>query len=55
MDDYRCLTCDARYCGLVCHSATPGYVYVAGRGWKNASTALVLEAKGYRVDWPVNA
>ena len=43
-DDDRCMTCDARYCGSVCNSNTPGYVYASGHGWVRQARAEELLA-----------
>lgn len=48
-DDYRCWTCDSRWCHGECEN--PGWVYVVGYGWASPEAASVLEQNGRTVHW----
>lgn len=50
-DDYRCPTCDGRYCPWGVCAGREGDVWVNGRGWTTPATARELETSGRTVQW----
>lgn len=50
MDEGRCMWCDSRYCYDGCYADVPGYLYVVGRGYLPAITAIAAAHEGREVD-----